>query len=363
VRHHSSAIRRVDSRTRVPSERDAGRLTLKFYDFLDRQPAIGKLVVIEGTERVLADRALDVLLDRLLPPAVRELNLARFSAEEAAESARVAEALAAMPFLAERRVVVVSEAQTMRAAARRDLWAVAEAVPEGSTLILIDLLSPRGKGPPSFGVLAGRAALRIDTTAGDDARARFIEEALAQMKAKAEPRAVDELVRSAADLAGVRNDLEKLALGGKKITVVDLEREALSIEDPKAYKYASALAEGRLGEALEIAHESFDSDPRRAAVPLLSALATECGYLWELARPGGELPARARWREHVLRPIARRVGEHRARAAYEAAVHGLEAIVTGRAGNDPEDHRTLVDRISAELAGARFSTARRSRIQ
>jgi DNA polymerase III delta subunit len=324
---------------------------VKFYDFLDKQPAIGKLVVVEGAERELADRALEVLLDRLLPAQVRDLNLARFSAEEAADSARVSEALQAMPFLGDRRVVVVSDTQTMRAPARRDLWEVAQNVPEGSTLVLLDLLAPRGKGPQSFGLLAGRAALRIDTTAGEETRARFVEETLQRLAAKADSRVVDELARSQAELAAVRNDLEKLALGGKKITLKDLEREALSIEDPKAYKYASALAEGRIDDALAIAHELFADEPRNAAVPLLSALATECICLWELARSGGELPARARWRERVLRPIARRVGERRARVAYEHAVRGLEAIVTGRAGNDPDDHRTLVDRISVELSG------------
>jgi hypothetical protein len=30
---------------------------------------------------------------------------------------------------------------------------------------------------------------------------------------------------------------------------------------------------------------------------------------------------------------------------------GVEAIVTGAAGGDPDDHRTLVERITAELAG------------
>jgi len=69
-----------------------------------------------------------------------------------------------------------------------------------------------------------------------------------------------------------------------------------------------------------------------------------------MARKGGELPARAKWRERVLRPLAARVGERRARIAYERAVRGVEAIVTGQAGNDPEDHRTLVERIGAELA-------------
>jgi DNA polymerase III delta subunit len=323
---------------------------VKFYDFVDREPAIGKLVVIEGTERILADRALEVLLDRLLPPESRELNLARFTPEDASETARIAEALAAMPFLADRRVVVVSDTQTMRAEPRRALWTVAQEVPEGSTLILLDLLSPRMQRPQPFGVLAGRAAMRIDTTAGEETRARFVKETLARLQAKAEPRVIDELARSGLDLAAVRNDLEKIALSGKRITMRDLEREALAIAVPKAYKYASALAEGRVAEALAIAHESFADDPRGAAIPLLSALATEYNYLWELARPGGVLPERMRWRERVLRPISRSVGERRARAAYERAVRGIEAIVTGRAGNDPDDYRTLVDRITAELA-------------
>ncbi len=318
---------------------------MKFYDFLDKQPAIGKLVIIEGTEHALAELALEVVLDRLLPDAVRDLNLARFGPDDVGDAARIREAAQAMPFMADRRVVVVAETQLLRAEPRRALWAVAQDVPEGNTLVLLDLLSPRSQRPQAFGALAGRGALRIDTTASGDTRARFIEDRLERLGAKAEPRVVEELAGGEADLASVRNDLEKLALAGKNITLRDLEREALTIEDPKAYKYASALAEGRIAEALAIAHESFASDPR-AAMALLSALATECGYLWELARPGGELPARARWRERILRPLARRIGERRARLAYERAVRGMEAIVTGQT----DELRTLVDRISVELS-------------
>lgn len=323
---------------------------MRVYDFLDKAPAIGKLVVIEGTERVLADWTLEVILDRLLPAEVRDLNLSRFTAESLPDVATIREAVQAMPFLADRRVVVVSDTQAVRAAVREQIWDAAQSVPEGNTLVLIDLLAPRSQRPTPFGTLAGRAALRVDTTAGEETRERFVLQTLERLGAKAEPRVIDELVRSEADLAAVRNDLEKLALSGKRITFKDLEREALAIEDPKAYKYASALAEGRITEALEIAHESFANDPRNAAIPLLSALATECNYLWELARHGGELPSRARWRERFLRPIARRVGERRARIAYERAVRGIEAIVTGRAGNDPDDHRALVDRITIELS-------------
>src|SRR5581483_11132927 len=168
--------------------------------------------------------------------------------------------------------------------------------------------------------------------------------------ATADPRALHALAQSNADLAALRNDLEKLALGGRRITLRDVEGEALSIEDPKPYQYASSLVDGRVAEALAIAQECFDGDAR-AGVALLSALATECGYLWELTRPGGALPARLRWRERSLRGLAQRVGERRARLGYERALRGVEAIVTGRAGSDSADQRTLVERISVELSG------------
>ena len=324
---------------------------MKFYEFIDKSPKVGNLVVIEGTERALAERALEVLLERLLPADMRELNLERISAAEWTDAGRAREAVQAMPFLADRRVVVVTDAQALKAQPRRDLFEVMESVPDGNTLIVLDLLSPRSQRPQPLGAQAGRAALRIDTSANEEVRARYVDEVLEALGATAEPRVRSELARSEADLASVRNDLEKLALLGKKITYKALEGESLAIEDPKAYRYASALVEGHVGEALGIAHEFFANDPRGAAIPLLSALATECGLLWELARPGGELPARAKWRERILRPIAGRVGERRARIAYERAVLGVEAIVTGAAGSDPDDHRTLVERITAELSG------------
>lgn len=318
---------------------------MKYYDFVEKKPAIGKLVIIEGTERVLAERALEMVIDRALPPDMRDMNLERFPASQLDGGGRVREAIQAMPFLANSRVVAVTDAQTLKAAMRRELWDVAENVPDGNTLVICDLLSPRSQRPQPFGAMAGRSALRIDTTANEETRTRFIEETLNDLKVTAEPRVVSALAASEADLASVRNDLEKLALLGRKITYKDLEQESLTVEDPKAYQYAGALVEGRVADAMGIAREMFAND-RNAAVPLIYALATECGYLWELAREGGEIPARMRWRERALRPIAMRVGEQRARRAYERAVAAFDSIVTGKV-DDPE---LVVDMLTAELS-------------
>jgi DNA polymerase III delta subunit len=332
---------------------------VKYYDFLDKAPKIDGLVVIEGTDSVLAQRALDALFDRLIPLDTRALNLEVIDGPATDDLARtVADSIAAMPFLAERRVVAVRGCERLRAQPRRDLWAVADAVPLGNTLVLEDLFPPNKKTKPEpFGVLAGRKALRIDTTVGAETRERFVRETLARLGAKAEPRAIAAMAESDADLGAIGNDLEKLALTGTKITLADLERESLAIEDPKAWQYAAALVEGRAADALAIAFELFANDPRGAAVPLVSALATELGLIWELARPnGGELPGRHKWRERILQPLAKRIGEQRARYGYTAAVRGFEAAVTGQI----DDPRGLIELLTADIA-SKVTAPRRTR--
>jgi DNA polymerase III delta subunit len=319
---------------------------VKFYDFIDKRPAIGKLVVIEGVERLFAERALEAIVETTLPPAERDLNLDRFVATEVASFGAIEAAVAAFPFLGTRRVVIVRGAHELRADPRRALLAVAGRVPEGNTLVIEDLVSPSSKRPEALAKMLGRAALRIDTSPATDARERFVRETLVATGARAEPAAIAALVSSQSDLAGVRTDIEKLALAGGTISLKNVLEETLTTEDVRAYHYATAAVAGRAREALALAHEMFASDPRGAAVPLLSALAQEYGLVWELARPGGSLPAKARWRERDLAKVARALGERRAKLGFERAIRGFEAVVTGRA----DDPRTIIDLATAAAA-------------
>ena len=320
---------------------------MKFYDFIDKAPRIGPLVVVEGTEAAFAERAIATIEERLLDPATRDLNGERFEATALESMSAVENACAALPFLGEARVIVVRGAQAMRAAPRRALWEVAQGVPAGNTLVIEDLQSPlKRTKPQTFGQLAGRDALRIDTTASADARARYVAEALADLRAAAEPAAVAAIANGDAPLAAVRTDLEKLSLGGERITLDDLKRESIAADDVKAYEVASALVEGRTGVALALAAEMFALDGRRAGPMLLDAVAREYRLVWEVARPGGEIPARMRWRERALRPIAARLGAAGARMGFERAVLAFEAIVTGRA----DDPRTVLTLLAASAS-------------
>ncbi len=324
---------------------------MKAYDFLDGTPKLGSIVVIEGTDRLLADRVRDAILARELPEDIRALNYSSVIFESVDDCAQIEEAISAMPFLAARRVVLVNEVQSAKAAARRALLELAQRSTEGENLLVIcDLLAPRSVRPASIGSQLGRSASRIDCTVNEEMRARFVAEELAAAGVEAERQVLAHLSRTESDLASIRNDLAKLALLGRKISLADLEEESLAVDDPKPYRFAGALVEGRVAEAFSILGDCFEHDPRNAAMPLLSALANEYAMLWEMARPGGTLPARMAWRERALRPIARRIGEVRARAGYERALRGIQIIVTGRAGGDPEDIRLLVERTSLELA-------------
>ncbi len=323
---------------------------MKAYDFLDGTPKLGAIVVIEGTDRLLGERVRDALLGRELAEDVRALNCSSVTLESVDDCAQIEEAISAMPFLAPRRIVIVNEVQAAKAAPRRALLELAQRFLDGENLLVIcDLLAPRSVRPASIGSQLGRSASRIDCTVNEEIRARFVADELAAAGAEADRQVLAHLSRSESDLASIRNDLSKLSLLGRKIALDDLEQESLAVDDPKPYRFAGALVEGRVAEAFSILGDCFEREPRNAAMPLLSALANEYAMLWEMARPGGALPARMAWRERALRPIARRIGEGRARAGYERALRGIESIVTGRAGSDPEDLRLLVERTSLEL--------------
>lgn len=311
---------------------------MKFYDFLEKKPALTGVVLIEGVERVLADRATAAIEERLLAPEERMLNVDRFAAAEIDTFARVEAAVFAMPFLAPVRLIIVRGARDLRAQQRRDLLALAQRVPQGNVLVIEDLLAPTSKRPEPLSKHLASEALRIDVMPTPDVRERYVRETAAALRVTMEPAAAAALVKDAADLTALRTNMEKLALLGEKITLEAVLRESVTPNETKAYHYAGALLEGRVKEALAIAFDMLDDDPRGAAIPLISALATEYNLVWEAARPGGEIPARLRWRERSLRSIAKRLGERRARLGFERAVRGFEAIVTGKA----EDPRAVI---------------------
>ena len=191
-----------------------------------------------------------------------------------------------------------------------------------------------------------RTVLRVDCDADAGARERYTRELLDRLGVKAERRLLGVIASGTSDLASLKTDLEKLAIDGGTITLEDFERETIAVSDAKAYKYAAAMTEGRVAQALAIAAEIFETEPREAAVPMLYALATEFGAVWEAGRSGGEIPPRLRWKERALKNAARRIGAAGARRAYELTVDAFESLVTGKVA----DARQIIEVLTAEIA-------------
>lgn len=328
---------------------------MKYYDFLDKSPKIGRVVVVEGDERPLIDSAIERVTLTLVPEDLQALNVERFSAPALESFSVVEAALSAMPFLAQARVVVVRDCGQLNAKARETLWSVSTRIPEGNTLILEDR-PPSGKRAPAAFGKGARTVLRVDCDADPATRERFARELVERLGVTVEPRLIGIIASGKSELAALQTDLEKLAIGSGKITLADFERETIAVSDAKAYKYASALADGNVRAAMDIAAEVFENDARDAAIPMLYALATEYSAMWEAGREGGEIPARLRWKERALKASARRIGVSGARTGYELVVGAFEAIVTGKVA----EPRLVLEMLTAELAALGPSPKRAS---
>ena len=95
---------------------------------------IGNFYIFDGPETWLKERALDSLLLKCLPPEARDLNFDRFHGEDCG-GGDVALAARSLPFLAEKRVVLVQAAHRFSA---HDARLVADSLPEipASTILV-----------------------------------------------------------------------------------------------------------------------------------------------------------------------------------------------------------------------------------
>src|SRR5262245_16373343 len=79
-----------------------------------RQEAVGPLYFIYGKERYLVDQAVEILRQRVLEPALRDFNYELFHGKEVS-AARIMQAARTLPMMAKRRLVLIREADEMKA--------------------------------------------------------------------------------------------------------------------------------------------------------------------------------------------------------------------------------------------------------
>jgi DNA polymerase-3 subunit delta len=227
------------------------------------------IVVICGDEDHQKSVALTKTLDHLLPPSVeRSLALTQYDGGRPADQggpslAAVLEDLATLPFLADRRVVVIREADAFVTTHREKLENyLRKPAPTGSLILecrsflkttrLYKTVDACGQ-IIECKKLVGRALVEfVITTAG--ARAKRIDPAAAAR--------LIELVGQ--DSGTLEAEIEKLSLYAHDrpaITEADVAELVGQSREEKVFAALDAAAAGRLSEALHLWHQVLATDP------------------------------------------------------------------------------------------------------
>lgn len=248
---------------------------------MPQRPANPALVVIYGDDTHQKSTALIAALNKLLPPGVdRSLALTEYDGARDPDDggpvlSAVLEDLGTLPFLADRRVVLIRDADEFITAHRARLEQyVAKPAPTG-TLVLECRSFPRTTRLAKAALAAGGQLTECRKLVGRAAVDFVLAQAGAQ-GLRIEPAAAARLV----DLVGLEaglliSEIEKLCLyaaGRKAITDEDVSALVGQSREEKIFAVMDAAAAGRLPDALRLWHDVLATD-RGAVFKVLGGMA------------------------------------------------------------------------------------------
>jgi DNA polymerase III delta subunit len=310
----------------------------------DDQASHCSLIIVTGREHMLAAQVCDRIVQSLLPDeSLRSLNVDTIDALEVDNFSILDEKLAAVPFLAQQRVVVVRNVIELR---NEDRIALREAITEHNdqaVLVIDDSGEPkpqRGKAPKdkvhSADFASGQPALLVDCTLDEQERERYIED-----YAKTNEMSIDAGARrylAAFDsVYEIRNALDRLALMGKKISKAAAEEYVKPPGDPKLWDLGNAVGRGDVDAALRLARELV-ARAEDAPGPLIW-LAGDAQIAWELsngANPNNWAAATGQspFRAMKLWDFARKRSKKTAFDNVRLTMKALEDSLTGKRFGD-----------------------------
>ena len=325
--------------------------------------------VLYGHDTFSAQEVLLSLCAGIGPPDVRAANIAEMDASSF-DLEQLITATQAVPFLAERRVVVIRgllATHEPRAGSRRagratggeqirGLRAALEALPATSDVVFQDeRLSSEN---PLLRALAELAEPREFPPLRRDRLARWVRERAAQKGSSLTAEAVGELVELVGpNLWNMDSELEKLTTyaAGRPIEATDVRQLTASARETSAFALVDAVMERRTGTALAVADELLRAG---TSGPQLIALLARQARLVALAQSliQERLPVSS-WRERLgifhefalerTADQARRFTPDQIRGLYRALVATDISMKSGRA-SEREGLILLIVRVTGE---------------
>ena len=217
-----------------------------------REGEPGPLYFLYGRERYLLDRAVDLLRARVLDPRTRDFNYELFYGKEAGAS-RIVQAARTLPMMAKRRLILVRDADEMKADELGGLSGyVADPAPESCVVFVGEKADQRLKFFTAFkkhGVLIKLDPLYERQLPG------FVREEAKSRNVKFEPGAAEILCDEiGTDLGQLADAVERLGIfvGERAVSARDVEEVIATTRQRSVFELAEACGEGDRSRALTV---------------------------------------------------------------------------------------------------------------
>ncbi|MFI5289829.1 MAG: DNA polymerase III subunit delta [Polyangia bacterium] len=240
---------------------------------------LGSLYFIYGKERFLVDRAVELVKGKVLQPATRDFNYDSFQGKES-DAQKIAQAARTLPMMAKRRLVLVRDADEMKAAELAALIPYLEKPCAESCLVFVgEKVDQRLKFFTAFkkrGVFIKLEPLyprQLPAFAREEAQARGV-----RFEAGVAELVCDEVGEGLGQLVDAIERLSVYVGERKAITVADVEEVVATTRQKSVFELANAIGERHRERAL-IALASLIG-ARESGVRIVAMLARHVRQLW-----------------------------------------------------------------------------------
>jgi DNA polymerase III subunit delta len=246
----------------------------------------GPLYLITGKERFLVDRAVDLLRERVLDPRTRDFNYDVFHGKDATAQ-RVLSAARTLPMMARRRLVLIRDADEIKADEATALVAYVAAPCAETCLVLVaEKVDARMKFWSAF-KKHGRTVSclplyerQLPQFVRDEARVRGVK-----LEAGAAELLAGEI---GADLGQLADAVERLAVyvsdrpaEARSVSARDVEEQVATTRQRSVFELCNAVGDGDRPRALEILGAMIAA--RESGVRVVALLARHVRQLWSAA--------------------------------------------------------------------------------
>jgi DNA polymerase-3 subunit delta len=226
-----------------------------------------------GPEDVLKDEALQALLDRVLDPSLRDFNFDQRSAAQL-DAEALYTLCATLPMMAERRVVVLRDVETLKRKPKvRAALLAYLARPSPETVLLM----VQGPGEESEDKELARLAVSVACDALPPERVRkWLQHRASALGLTLEADAADHLVRAVgSELGLLQAELHKLsALPPEEPITAAVVGQIVGVRHGETvFDWRDAVFDGRTGDALRLLPRLLDQ-PGSSAVKLVTMTGT-----------------------------------------------------------------------------------------